>query len=163
MSDDWIADLVRDFQDTITRGTFAGISQLPEPQRDSVLACQARACVDEFVKLYDLPDNLDFDGFLARMTIGGPSKINVRRDGDTIVWEELHEGQCMCPLVRREVIPLQAMLCGCAVHWLRMLIERFAHRPCRVELLDSVARGSMNCVFSVTLGAPPGGRQESRI
>jgi len=154
VSDDWIEQLTRDFQDTITRGVYEGIAQLPEEQRDRVMACQAHACLQEFVKLYDLPETLDFDTFLARIATGGPSKIKIQRDGDIILWEEQHEGQCMCPLVRREVVPLQPALCACATHWLRLLIERYARRPCHVELRESVAQGTTNCVFVVTLGVP---------
>jgi len=152
MSDDWIEQLFRDYQNAITRGMYEGIAQLPEPQRDRVMACQAHACVDEFVKLYDLPDSLDLETFLARMNGGGPSQIRIQREGNRILWEEHHEGRCMCPLVRRDIVPLQPALCACAVHWLRMLVERFAHCPCHVELLESVASGARNCVFAVTLG-----------
>lgn len=151
MADDWIEQLTRDYQDTITRGAYVGIYQLPEQQLDRVMACQAHACVDEFVKLYDLPEQLDLDTFLARMATGGPSRITIQRDGDIILWEEEHEGQCMCPLVRRNVIPLRPELCVCAVHWLRMLIERHTQRPVHVELVDSVAKGGKNCLFHITL------------
>jgi hypothetical protein len=154
VADDWIEQLTRDFQDSITRGAYAGISQLPERQLDSVMACQAHACVDAFVKLYELPEELDLDAFLARMATGGPSRINIQRSGDTILWDEIHEGQCMCPLVRRNIIPLTPALCVCAVHWLRGLLERHAHRPVHVELLDSVAKQGTNCVFRATLGPP---------
>jgi len=151
MAEDWIEQLMRDYQDRLTRGLYDGISQLPEQELDRVMQCQAHACVQEFVKLYDLPEHLDLDAFLERMKIGGPSKINVRRHGDTIFWEELHEGQCMCPLVKRDVIGLKPELCHCAVHWLRLLIERHARRGARVELIESVATGARNCVFRVIL------------
>jgi hypothetical protein len=57
----------------------------------------------------------------------------------------------VCPLVTRGVIPLDPKLCGCAAHWLRMLFERHAGARVAVELVDSAARGSENCVFRVTL------------
>lgn len=152
MSDDWIEQLSRDYQNAITRGLYEGIAQLPQMQQDRVMACQAHACVEEFVKLYDLSPSLDLETFLARMKGGGPSKIEIRREGSHILWQERHQGVCMCPLVRRDVVPLQPALCACAVHWLRMLVERFAQRPCHVELLESVAGGAESCVFSVTLG-----------
>jgi hypothetical protein len=106
---------------------------------------------------HDLPASLDLDGFLARITGGGgPSQVTVARDGDTMVWEEHNAGECMCPLVRGNVVGLARALCGCAVHWLRMLVERHARRPARVELRDSVAGGGRNCVFRITL-APAAG------
>lgn len=151
MADDWIEQLMRDYQDTVTRGAYQGIYELDEQARDGVMRCQAHACVGAFVRLYDLREDLDLEAFLARMATGGPSKIRIRRDGDTILWEEQHEGQCMCPLVRREVIPLHPALCSCAVHWLRMLVERHFQGKARVELLDSVAQGGENCVFRITL------------
>ncbi len=127
------------------------MAQLPAEQADRLVACQAHACVEAFVTLYDLPDTLDLDAFLARMAAEGPSTVKIRRAGNTILWDEQHNGKCMCPLVRRAVVPLHPLLCVCAAHWLRMLIERFAHRPCRVELLGSVVKGTSNCVFAVTL------------
>lgn len=57
----------------------------------------------------------------------------------------------MCPLVKRDIVHLKPELCRCAVHWLRMLIERHAHRPARVELVESVAGGAQECVFRITL------------
>jgi hypothetical protein len=60
----------------------------------------------------------------------------------------------MCPLVTREVIPLEQGLCGCAVHWLRMLVERHVVGPVKVELIDSAARGSENCVFRIEIEDP---------
>ncbi len=151
MAEDWIQQLIRDYQDTITKGLYEGIYRLEPKQLDGVMQCQAHACFEAFVKLYDIPEELDLDAFLERMSIGGPSKIAIRRDGDTILWEELHEGQCMCPLVKREVVALEPGLCVCAVHWVRKLIERHARRPARVEMLESVATGSRNCVFRITL------------
>jgi hypothetical protein len=69
------------------------------------------------------------------------------------------QGRCVCPLVTRGVIGLESGLCRCALHWLRMLIERHVRGPVRVELVESAAGGSADCVFRVTLpdGASPGG------
>lgn len=151
MAEDWIEQLTRDFQDKITRGTYEGIYALEGEALDGVMQCQAHACFEAFVQLYALPEDLDLDAFLARIATGGPSRILIQRDGNTILWDEQHEGQCMCPFVRREVVALKPALCGCAVHWLRKLIERHARRPAEVELLDSVAQGSQNCLFRITL------------
>lgn len=153
MAEDWIQELMRDYQDAITRGVHEGICRLGDEARNTVMEEQARACVAAFVKLYDIPEHEDLDAFLARMRTGGPSKIDIRREGETILWEEQHDGECMCPLVRRNVIRLRPTLCICGAHWLRMVVERHARRPARVELLDSVASGSKNCVFRITLGA----------
>lgn len=152
MAEDWIEQLLRDFQDVITRGAYAGIYRLEPEQLDEVMRCQAHACFGAFVQLYDIPEHLDLDAFLERMATAGSSPMRIRREGDTIYWEELHEGHCMCPFVKRGVIDLEPGLCRCAVHWARMLIERHAHRPAHVELVDSVARGAQNCVFRITLG-----------
>jgi hypothetical protein len=147
--------LIRDFQDRITQGTYEGIYALDEGALERVMECQASACVRAFAELYQISDDLDLDAFLEKMTLGGSSKIRIRREApDTILWEELHEGQCMCPLVTREVIPLEGGLCRCAVHWLRMLVERHVRGPVHVELLDSVAQGSSNCVFRIRIEDP---------
>lgn len=151
--DDWIAQLMRDYQDEITRAAYDGIYRLDDRALDTVMERQAHGCVQAFVRLYDIPADLSLEDFLERMTQGdGPSQISVQRSGNLIRWEEHHGGECMCPLVRRNVIPLRLELCNCAIHWLRMLIERHAKGPAQVALLDSVARGGQNCVFLITLG-----------
>lgn len=153
MSDDWIEQALRGFQDAITKGAYEGIYALEEPARDRVLESQAGACVHAFVELFGISKDLTLDEFLDKMRYGGSSKVEITRDGDTILWDEQHEGQCMCPLVKRGVVPLAPELCGCSVHWLRMLVQRHTDAKVSVELRDSVARGSRNCTFRVRLGA----------
>jgi len=85
------------------------------------------------------------------MTTDGLSKVRVQREGNVILWDEHHEGQCMCPFVRRNVILLKPALCVRAVHWLRMLIEPHAGKSVRVEMLDSVGQGAQSCVFRITI------------
>lgn len=152
MSEHPVDKLVRDYQDRITQGSFVGIYALDEASQDRVMECQAESCAQAFVELFEIPDDLDLEGFLEKMRMGGSSKVEIKRDGNTIRWEELHDGRCVCPLVTREVIPLDRALCRCAVHWLRKLFERRVEGPVRVTLLDSVALGGQNCVFQVVLG-----------
>jgi hypothetical protein len=144
--------LVRQFQDRIVRGTWDGVSRIDPAARDRVLACQGAACAQAFVELFQIPDDLPLDDFLERMRLGGASKVEITRDGDVIRWEELHGGECMCPLVKRGVIALDAHLCRCAVHWLRDLFARRVEGPVHVRLVDAVAHGATNCIFEVTLG-----------
>jgi hypothetical protein len=154
MADDPNEKLLYAYQDRITRGCYEGIYQLDEASLDRVMECQASECARAFVELFQIPDDLDLDAFLERMQMGGSSKIGVRREGNTILWEEFHGGRCVCPLVTREVIPLDPALCGCAVHWLRKLFERRVKGPVHVELVDSAAHGNENCVFRVTIDDP---------
>jgi hypothetical protein len=149
--DDPVERILRDFQDRILSGTYEGIYALDERSRESVMECQARSCTRAFVELYQIPEDLDLDAFLAHMETGGSSRIRTRREGHTVLWEELHEGRCICPMVTRGVIPLEPALCRCAVHWLRMLFERHVRGPVHVELLDSAALGDQNCTFRVTI------------
>lgn len=151
MEESVVERMVRDFQDRITAGTWEGVCAVDEAARDQVLACQAASCVRAFAELYQIPRDLGLDAFLEKMAMGGSSKVEIERRGDEILWTELHEGRCVCPLVSRGVIPLDAKLCGCASHWLRMLFERHAGERVAVELVDSAARGGENCVFRVTL------------
>jgi hypothetical protein len=151
MSEHPVDKLVRDYQDRITQGSFAGIYALDEASQDRVMECQAESCAQAFVELFQISDDLDLEGFLEKMRMGGSSKVEIERDGNIIRWEELHGGRCVCPLVTREVIPLDVALCRCAVHWLRKLFERRVEGPVRVMLLDSVALGGQNCVFQVVV------------
>jgi hypothetical protein len=153
MSDDWIEQALRGFQDAITKGAYEGIYSLEEPVRDRVLESQAKSCVNAFTELFGISKDLTLDEFIEKMRYGGSSKVEVTREGeDTIIWDEQHEGQCMCPLVKRNVVPLSPELCGCASHWLRMLVQRHTDKKVSVELMNAVASGSRNCTFRVHLG-----------
>ena len=151
MEESVVERMVRDFQDRITTGTWQGVCAIDEAARDKVLECQAASCVRAFAELYQIPRDLDLDTFLEKMQMGGSSKIEIERQGAEILWTELHEGRCVCPLVTRGVIPLSPQLCGCAAHWVRMLFERHARTRVAVELVESAARGAENCVFRVKL------------
>lgn len=151
MSEDWVEKLILEYQDRITRGAYEAVWRLEPDAREQVLRAQARSCVDAFSDLYAVEGSLELDTFLRKMTLGGSSKINIRRDGNCILWEEEHAGECMCPLVKRKVVELNRSLCGCATHWLRMLIERHTGRRVEVELVNCVADGSQNCSFKITL------------
>jgi len=155
MSEDWLEEALRNYQDAITGGTWKGIYRLEGKALESVMHDQAEACVHAFVELFGISPALDLDQFLEQMQMGGSSKVTIERDGDTILWREEHHGECMCPLVKREVVPLDKKLCVCAVSWLRMLVERHTERTVEVELLDSVAGGSQDCSFRITLGKAP--------
>lgn len=152
MSEDWIEQLLRSFQDEITKGAYEGVYALEGEARDRVMESQAKSCVHAFTALYAIPRDLGLDEFLERMKYGGSSKVEIRRDGDTIEWVEEHEGECMCPLVKRGVARLAPELCNCAVHWLRMLVQRHTDREVTVELGESVATGARSCAFRVKLG-----------
>lgn len=153
MSDDWIEQALRGFQDAITKGAYEGIYALEEPDRDRVLESQARSCVHAFAELFGISKDLTLDEFIEQMRYGGSSKVEITRESEnSMIWDEQHEGECMCPLVKRGVVPLAPELCGCAVHWLRMLVQRHTEKNVSVELLDSVAKGARNCTFRVRLG-----------
>jgi len=151
VSEDWVEKLIREYQDRITRGAYEAVWRLEPDAREQILRAQARSCVDAFSDLYAIEGPLELDAFLQQMALGGSSKIKIQRDGNCILWEEEHAGECMCPLVKRKAIELNRHLCGCAVNWLRMLIERHTGRRVEVELVNSVADGSRNCLFKITL------------
>ncbi len=155
MSDHPAEKLVRDFQDRITSGTYTGIYALDAASLDDVMECQAESCAQAFVELFQISDDLELDEFLEKMTMGGSSKVEIQRNGNSIWLTELHGGQCVCPLVTRDVIPLEPGLCRCAVHWLRKLFERRTNGAVEVKLLDSVALGGDNCVFRVVIDDGP--------
>lgn len=106
-----------------------------------------------FVALAEIPAELDFDGFLDRMRTSGPSKVELERvSDDELPSRELHSGECVCPQVRQQVIPLDPKLCICGATWVCLLVERHARRSAAVTLVESVATGADNCVYGVMLG-----------
>jgi hypothetical protein len=151
----WVEDLMRRFRDGLVRGLYDGLYQLEGEPLRTVMDAQAEVCVHAFTALADIPADLSFDEFLERMKIAGPSRVRVeRRGGDELLWTELHAGECVCPHVRQGIIGLDPKLCLCGETWVRLLVERHAHRRATVELVESVATGAQNCVYRITLGEP---------
>ncbi len=154
-ADDWVVDLMRSFQQKLTAGLLRGAYTLEGEPLRQVMDAQAEACVHAFSELSDLPPDLDFESFLERMRTAGPSKMELTRlSPDELLWTELHEGQCVCPHVRLGTIALDRRLCRCGETWVRLLVERHARRPAAVSIVESVATGSRNCVYSIRLLPP---------
>jgi hypothetical protein len=152
---DWVEQLMRTFRDDLVGGLYEGIYGLEGEPLRRVMDTQAEACVHAFVALADIPPDLDFDTFLERMKISGPSRVRVESAGDDeLLWTELHEGECVCPHVRQQVIRLDPKLCLCGETWVRLLIERHARRRAEVSLVESVATGAQNCVYRIRLLDP---------
>ncbi len=148
----WVEDLMRTVRDKLVGGLYNGVYQLEGEPLRQVMDAQAEACVSAFLALSDIPARLTLEEFLERMKIAGPSRVVVERSGeDQLLWRELHEGQCVCPFVRQEVIALDPKLCACGATWVRLLVERHARRRADVELLRSVATGSDDCVYRIVL------------
>ena len=153
---DWVENLIRDYQDKLTCGLFETIYSLDGPALDTVMEGQARTCVGAFLDLTALPIPMEIDGFLEHMRLNGPSKVDIRREGDVIHWNELHHGECPCPYVRRGAIRLDAKLCICGAYWVQQLFEKVTGAPVEVEAVSTVATGAQNCDFRITLKPRPG-------
>jgi hypothetical protein len=152
---DWVERLMAEYRDRLTGGLFAGIYQLEGEPLQTVMDAQADTCMQAFIALHDIPADLDLDAFLECMRTTGPSRIVLDRpDADTLLWNEMHEGVCVCPHVRQGVIALDPKLCSCGATWVRLLVERHARRHASVSLVESVATGAQNCVYRITLGEP---------
>lgn len=152
---DWVEQLMRSFRDKLVGGLYEGVYALEGEPLRRVMDAQAEACVQAFVALTEIPAELDFDAFLVRMKVSGPSKIELERvSDDELLWREMHHGECVCPHVRQGVIPLDPKLCICGATWVRLLVERHARRRATVTLVESVATSAENCVYRVTLGGP---------
>lgn len=153
---EFMEDLLRSHQDEIVRGLYHGILALDDAAFKAVVREAASACRARFLRVVDLPPDLDLDGMIERISRAGPERIEITRTGDEILWRELREGQCTCPLVRRGVVELAPKMCACAAEWARGLVEMFHGGPVKVEMLESVATGSNSCLFRLKLG--PGSR-----
>jgi predicted hydrocarbon binding protein len=146
---DWVQQLIRDYQDTLTCGLYEAIYKLDDRSVETLMQAQGRTCAGAFLKLSDLRGPMALDDFLKAMRIAGPSKVEIRRDGNVIEWIELHEGECVCPFVRREVVRLDPKLCICGAHWVQYLFESVADTRVEVETVETVATGAQNCHYRV--------------
>jgi hypothetical protein len=149
---DWVEELTRSVRDRLVGGLYEGLYDLEGAPLRRVMDAQAEACVHAFVALADIPADLDLDAFLERMKTAGPSRVRIDAAGDDeLLWTELHDGVCVCPHVRQNIIRLDPKLCLCGETWVRLLIERHARRRAEVELVESVATGAVNCVYRIRL------------
>ena len=147
-------DLIRDYQDKLTCGLYEAIYRLDQRSVDTLMQSQARSCVAAFVELGGMQVPMQLDAFLEAMRLAGPSKIDIRREGNVIHWTEEHHGECPCPFVRREVIRLHPTLCICATHWMRHLFETVAKTQVEVKTVETVATGADNCRFRISVKGP---------
>jgi predicted hydrocarbon binding protein len=147
----WVQDLIRDYQDKLTCGLYDAIYKLDRRSVGTLMRAQARACGAAFIDLADLRGPMPLDQFLERMRISGPSKVEIHREANVILWDEQHDGQCMCPFVRRQVIRLDRRLCICGAQWVKYLFENVANTPVDVDMVSSAATGARNCSFVVRI------------
>lgn len=150
----FVEELLRSDEDEIIRGLLRGLFKLDDPCLATIFAEMAEGCRARFLRRAELPADIDLDGFIEWMGPAGPGRLDIQRAGNEIMWSEIAEGQCSCPLVRLGVIQLDPKLCACSVEWLKGLMEKFHDGDVAVELVESVANGSQSCVFRVKLSPP---------
>jgi len=153
-ADDWVQELMRDFQDKLTCGLYDAIYKLEQGSVENLMRAQAHSCVGAFLELGTLRAPLSLDAFLDAMRIAGPSQVSIEREGNVIHWSEQHEGQCVCPFVRRGVVRLDPKLCVCGAHWVKELFRAVTGTEVDVEILDTAAGGAKNCSFLITVRGP---------
>ncbi len=146
---DWVQQLIRDYQDTLTCGLYEAIYNLDDRCIETLMQAQGRTCAGAFLKLSDLRAPMALDDFLKAMRIAGPSQVEIRRDGDVIEWIEQHQGECVCPFVRRKVVRLDPKLCICGAHWVQHLFESVARTRVEMQTVETVATGAQNCHYRV--------------
>lgn len=117
---EWVEQLMRSFRDQLVGSLYEGVYALDGAPLRRVMDAQAEACVHAFVALPDIPSDYDFEAFLERMKTSGPSRVRIDRvSDDELLWTELHDGECVCPHVRQNVVRLDrssacAVRRGCA-------------------------------------------------
>ena len=109
-----------------------------------------------FLELGTLRTPTSLDEFLHAIRTGGPSQVNIQREGDDIHWSEQHHGECVCPFVRRGVVRLDPKLCLCGAHWVKHLFATVAKTDVEIDILDTVATGAQNCNFRISVKVPAG-------
>ena len=152
-SQEFLEELLRSHEDEVVCGLYRGLLTLDQPSFDAVIREAASACRARFMRMANLPTDLDLDEMIERMRRAGPDRIEIEREGDEILWRELREGQCMCPIVRRGIVELEPRMCACAAEWARGLVEMFYRGPVTVEIVETVATGSNSCLFRLKLGS----------
>ncbi len=150
----WVETLMRDFQDRLTCGLYEAIYDLERPAVERLMQAQARTCVAAFLDISGLRVPMELDEFLRVICSVAPSQIDIECNGRVIEWIERHEGQCICPFVRRGVVRLDPKLCLCGAHWVQVLFEVAAGTLVRVETVSTVADGAQDCHFRITLLGP---------
>lgn len=150
---DWVRDLMRDYQNKLTRGIFETIYEAEPACANPVIDGLAKTCVSAFIDLTSMDVPMEVDAFLEHMRSSGPSQVDIQRDGNVLHWNELHKGECVCPLIRLDVIRLDPKLCRCAEQWVKGLFKTVTGTDVEVETVGTAATGAQNCSFRITL--PP--------
>ena len=148
-TEDWVQELIRNYQDTLTCGLYEAIYRLEQPCVETLMQAQAQTCAGAFLKLSALPIPMEIDAFFETMRIAGPSQIDIQRDGEVIRWTEQHHGECVCPFIKRGVVRLDPKLCVCGAHWVKVLFETVTQTRVDIEMLETVATGAQNCCFVI--------------
>lgn len=149
--DDELDEVLRDYQDKLTCGLYEAIYDLDEASLDTIMRCQAQACVAAFLDFTGLPSPMRLESFRDAMRDADPLGGDIRQEGNVIHWTGNQRGQCACPLVRRGVIRLDPKLCVCSTYWVKYLFDKVAHTPVDVEIVETVATGGHACSFKITL------------
>lgn len=148
---EWVQNMMRDYQNKLTRGLFETIYEADAPCADGIMDGLAKSCVAAFIDLSSIDVPMDLGAFLEHMRTSGPSQVDIQRDGNVIHWNELHKGECVCPLIRLDVIRLDPKLCVCGAQWVKRLFKVAAGTDVEVETVETAATGAQNCSFRITV------------
>ncbi|NIN94924.1 MAG: hypothetical protein GTN71_06535, partial [Anaerolineae bacterium] len=123
-ADDELEEMLLAFQDKLICGVYEAIYDLDEASLDTIMLCQAQACMATFLDFTGLTSPMPLDSLQDAMRNARPFGADIRQEGNVIYWTGNERGHCVCPLVRRGVIRLDPKLCICGACWVKHLFEK---------------------------------------
>lgn len=150
-------DALKGFMEHWFAGLVAGLAEVGEGARDTILRACGRACAESYtaqVFREAWRETDDLDRFLVRLAERFAGATYERDGSHAIRVTYMH---CGCDLVRLGLVR-SPLLCACSAYNLAENLQRALGRPVSVELESSILTGASCCRLRAVLeeGATPG-------
>jgi predicted ArsR family transcriptional regulator len=143
-------DALRGFMDHWFAGLIAGLAEVDEEARDTILRACGRACADSYtaqVFQEAWQQSRDLDRFLARLAERFPGATYERLESYRI---RVTYSSCGCDLVRLGLVR-SPLICACSAHNLQENLQRALQVRVSVKPVASILGGATRCTFQVLL------------
>lgn len=144
-------DALRGFMEHWFAGLVAGLAEVDEDARNTILRACGRACAESYtaqVFQEAWQESRDLDRFLARLAERFPGATYERIDSYSI---SVTYTSCGCDLVRLGLVRAP-LICACSAYNLQENLQRALGTRVTVSRGTSILQGAARCTFDVRLG-----------
>lgn len=110
-------------------------------------ACKPPELLKEIKELYSKYQNIEqFIEALNQSNLVGKFELI-----DNVIYGRFNIGQCICDMVKDTKEKMPILWCECCKGHVKWTFEETFNFPIKVEITDSIANGSDDCRFKITL------------